>query len=274
VTQTEARLSAAAFEALFAQCSNWGRWGEDDQRGTLNLITPEKTRAAAALVQEGVSVSCALPINTTADLDNPMPGTHLMLRAGDVTPDWPTHSTADYLAIAPHGLAHSHLDALCHVTWQGQIYNGRPASQVTSMGALCNDITAGAQGIVSRGVLLDLPAVRGVEWLEPNTALRPSDLEAAEAAAGVRVESGDLLLVRTGRWKRRAAHGAWNPWQEASPRCGWRRAPPAWSTRSRCSERPCRWAPLFRKAGARGRRSACSAGGGEHAVPFPADTAG
>lgn len=213
MTETAARLSLQTFKEIFGRCSNWGRWGGDDQRGALNLITAEKTRAAAALVRDGTSVSCALPINTQAEIDNAMPGIHLMLRAGDVAAEWPTRSTADYLAIAPHGLAHSHLDALCHVTFEGQLYNGRPASEVTSLGSRCHDITIGAHGIVSRGVLLDLPAVRGVDWLEPGTALRPADLEAAERAHGVRVEAGDVLLVRTGRWRRRAALGPWNPWQ-------------------------------------------------------------
>jgi kynurenine formamidase len=204
------RLSADEFQALFDRVSNWGRWGEDDERGALNLITPDKTRRAAGLVREGVSVGCAWPINTTADVENTMPAVHLMLRAGDVVESWPTRSTADYLALAPHGFAHSHLDALCHVSWRGQMYNGRPMSQVTSIGAEANAITIGRNGIVTRGVLLDLPPLRGVEWLEPGTPIMVEDLEAVEAAQGVRVETGDILLVRTGRHVRKAALGPWN----------------------------------------------------------------
>lgn len=211
MTETvQPRVSLREFQALFDRCSNWGRWGPDDERGTLNLITPEHTRRAAALVREGVSVSCAWPLNTVADIENSMPATHLMLRAGDVVESIPTRSTADYLAIAPHGTAHSHLDALCHIVWQGKIYNGRPASVVTSMGALKNAITIGAQGIVTRGVLLDIPLVKNVEWLEPGTPILPADLEAAEAAAGLRVGEGDVLLVRTGRHRRRQVHGPWD----------------------------------------------------------------
>ena len=205
-----ARLSAEAFQALFDRCSNWGRWGPDDERGTLNLITPEHRVRAAGLVREGHTVSCSLPLNTAADTDNIFPATHLMLRAGDVVESWPTRSTADYLALAPHGLSHSHLDALCHLAWQGQMYNGRPISLVTSMGALANAITIGQDGIVSRGVLLDLPLAQSVDWLEPGTAITPDDLVAAERAAGLRVEEGDILLVRTGRWRRRREIGPWD----------------------------------------------------------------
>ena len=203
-------LSAEAFQALFDECSNWGRWGAEDERGTLNLITPEHRVRAAGLVRDGQTVSCAWPINTQADVDNIFPATHLMMRAGDVAEEWPTRSVADYLALAPHGVSHSHLDALCHLTWQNRIYNNRPTSVVTSMGALANSITIGQDGILSRGVLLDLPASQGVEWLEPGSTALPEELEAAELAAGLRLAEGDILLVRTGRQRRRVVEGPWD----------------------------------------------------------------
>ena len=208
--EAPARLGVDEFQALFDRCSNWGRWGPDDERGTLNLITAESRIRAAGLVREGHTVGCAWPINTQADTDNIFPATHLMMRAGDVVETWPTRSTADYLALAPHGLSHSHLDALCHISWQGKMYNDRPTSLVTSMGALANSITIGKDGIVSRGVLLDLPAAQGVEWLEPGTAILPRELEAAEATAELKVEDGDILLVRTGRHRRREVEGPWD----------------------------------------------------------------
>jgi kynurenine formamidase len=210
VTQTATptqTLTLADFQALFDRCSNWGRWGADDERGTLNLITPAVRIRAAGLVREGVSVSCAHPINTVGDNENPTPATHLMVRAGDVADGKTITSTADYLAIAPHGVAHSHLDALCHFFWDGKTYNDRPIGIVTSLGARANAITIGQDGIVSRGVLLDIPRLLGKDWLEPEHAITVEELEAAETASGVRVETGDVLFVRTGRQARRNAVG-------------------------------------------------------------------
>jgi kynurenine formamidase len=204
------KLGVEAFQALFNRCSNWGRWGPDDQRGTLNLITPEHRVRAAALVRDGISVSCAHPINTIGDNENSSPAMHFVVRAGDVVDGKLVHSTADHLAVSPHGVVHSHLDALCHFVWQGKTYNGRPAGIVTSMGARANAITIAQDGIVSRGVLLDIPRTRGTGWLEPDTAVTVDDLEAAERAQGVHVASGDVLLVRTGRQARRSALGGWD----------------------------------------------------------------
>jgi kynurenine formamidase len=161
-----------------------------------------------------VTVSLAHPINTASDIENISPAVHCMVRAGDQAEGVASASTADYLAVAPHGLAHSHLDALCHFVWQGQTYNGRPVSLVTSTGARANAITAGQDGIVSRGVLLDIPRLLGVEWLETDHAVSVEELERAETSAGVRVESGDTLLVRTGRHPRRLALGVWDSRKE------------------------------------------------------------
>ncbi|GAC1318478.1 MAG: cyclase family protein [Chloroflexota bacterium] len=200
----------ATFQALFDRCTNWGRWGDEDERGTLNLITPEVRRHAATLVSEGATVSCAHPINTVGDADNPSPAVHLMVRAGDVASVRGVTSTADYLAIAPHGVAHSHLDALCHFFWDGKIYNNRPITAVTSIGARANAITIAQDGIASRGVLLDIPHSLGLEWLETDHAITVAELEQAERLCGVRVQSGDVLLVRTGRPARRKALGPWD----------------------------------------------------------------
>jgi kynurenine formamidase len=117
----------------------------------------------------------------------------------------------DYFAIAPHGFATSHIDALCHIFHEGKIYNGYSIDRVTAHGALDLGIHELAGGIVSRGVLLDIPRARGAAWLDAGDAIYPEDLERAEAQAGVRVEPGDVLLVRTGRWALRDAQGPWNP---------------------------------------------------------------
>jgi kynurenine formamidase len=195
---------------LHRTLSNWGRWGEDDQLGALNLITPQVTAAAAATVRTGRTVSCARPLDTVSSADNPAPVAHHM--TGTATEGM----GADYFAIASHGFATSHIDALCHIFHEGRLYNGYPAEAVTAHGATKLGIHRLHDGIVTRGVLLDIPTLRGVDALEPGEPVFPEDLEAAEARAGLTVRAGDALLVRTGRWRWRAAHGAWDAGQLAA----------------------------------------------------------
>ncbi len=192
---------------IFEQVKNWGRWGAEDQRGALNLITSAHRQRAVATVQDGIAVSCALPLNTVPSDENVSPVRHLMVRGGDVPG---ATGSADYFSIATHGMAHTHLDALCHIFHDGMMYNGYPATAVTSIGAMKNPITSGEHGIVSRGVLLDIPLARGIDYLEPGDPIHRSDLEAAEEKSGVRVREGDILLVRTGRHLRRERLGHWN----------------------------------------------------------------
>jgi len=197
-------MATADVVALHGSLSNWGRWGPDDQLGALNLVTPEVTAAAAATVRSGQTVSCARPLNTEAAADNPAPVAHHMI--GTATEGW----GADYFALAPHGFATSHIDALCHIFYEGKLFNGYAADTVTAHGATRLGIHHLQDGIVTRGVLLDIPSVRGVDALQPGEAIFPEDLEAAEERAGLRVRPGDALLVRTGRWVWRATHGPWN----------------------------------------------------------------
>jgi kynurenine formamidase len=203
-------MGAAVVLDFHATLSNWGRWGEDDQLGALNLVTPEVTAAAAATVRSGRTVSCARALNTQAAPDNPAPVAHHMI--GTSTEGW----GADYVALAPHGFATSHIDALCHVIHEGRLFNGYPAETVTAHGATRLGIHHLHKGIVTRGVLLDIPALRGVPALEPGEPVFPEDLEAAEERAGVRVRPGDALLVRTGRWRWREEHGPWDLGQTAA----------------------------------------------------------
>jgi kynurenine formamidase len=190
--------------AFHETLSNWGRWGDEDQLGALNLITPEITAAAAATVRTGRTVSCARTLDTVASADNPSPVAHHMI--GTFTEGW----GADYLALAPHGFATSHIDALSHVFHEGKLFNGYGAETVTAHGATRLGIHQLQAGIVTRGVLLDIPPVRGVDALEPGQPIFPDDLEAAEARAGLQVRPGDALVVRTGRWRWRQEHGPWN----------------------------------------------------------------
>jgi kynurenine formamidase len=197
-------MTTADVIAFHTSLSNWSRWGDDDQLGALNLITPEVTAAGTATVRSGHTVSCGRALNTHPAADNPSPVAHHMI--GTATEGW----GADYVALAPHGFATSHIDALCHVMHEGRLFNGYPAETVTAHGATRLGIHHLSQGVVTRGVLLDIPALRGVEALEPGDPVFPEDLDAAETEAGVRVRPGDALLVRTGRWRWRDEHGAWD----------------------------------------------------------------
>ncbi len=205
MSQERPPLRKEQVESFHKSLSNWGRWGERDQLGTLNLITPEKRVAAARLVQTGRSVSCARSLPTLAAPDNPQPVVHLML--GTASEGW----GGDYFAIAPHGYATSHIDALCHIFHEGRLYNGYPIERVTAHGALELGIQELRDGIVTRGILLDIPGVRDVDFLEPGEPIFPDDLERAESKGGAQVEAGDVLFVRTGRWRARHVLGARPP---------------------------------------------------------------
>jgi kynurenine formamidase len=191
----------------FETLSNWGRWGDDDQLGTLNHITPDVRKQAAASVRHGVSVSCACEVparpggfdrSTFAfPIGAEMPGAD----AGPpgMRSDQRWGSSGESLSFGFHGGAHTHVDSLAHIFWEGKMYNGRPADLVDAEeGARWGAITAAADGMVTRGVLLDIPPTRGADWLEPGEPVFPADLEAAEARQDVRVRPGDAVLLRTG----------------------------------------------------------------------------
>jgi kynurenine formamidase len=199
-----APLTAGDIASLHRTLSNWGRWGEQDELGTLNWITPAARVAAAGLVRRGRAVSCARPLPTEPASDNERPVVHRML---GVT----SGGCSDAFTVASHGYSVSHIDALCHIFDAGRLYNGHPMERITSEGAGALAIDALGDGIASRGVLLDIPALRGTEWLEAGEPIGVDELERAEAAAGLRIGAGDVLLVRTGRWALRAARGPWDP---------------------------------------------------------------
>ena len=200
-------LSDAELKALFDQVSNWGRWGPDDERGALNHIGGPEVVRAAGLVREGRTVSLSRNFPTQPGPENPWPAQHHMVIAGD-DPCVPgldgLETVTDYIGIAFHGMASSHLDALCHVFAQGRMYNGRPASDVKSTGARANTVMALKDGVVGRGVLLDVPKALGVDFVDPAHMVTAAELEQAEQAHGVTVGKGDLLMIRLGRDVRRA----------------------------------------------------------------------
>jgi len=187
--------------ALARKVSNWGRWGKDDERGTVNFITPEVVRRAAACVKRGHVFSLGLAFGA----DGPQIGQggrlnpiHLMsATAGAVGTDADGFRYADDVIIMPLQCA-TQWDSLAHVHYGGQLYNGFPAATITSAGAARNAIDKVGNGIVSRGVLLDLARVAGIDRLPPGRVITPDDLENAERAQSVRAERGDVLLIRTG----------------------------------------------------------------------------
>jgi kynurenine formamidase len=204
---SRAPRNAAEFDELFQKVSNWGRWGKDDQLGSVNLITPEKRKQAAALVKTGQTVSLAHNPLTERAEDNNNPFEHTMLRGNNM----------DRYAVTYHGYAHSHIDALCHFLYKDQTYNGFPRADVnTDKGCAKLGIDNLKNGIVTRGILIDIPRLRGVEYLEPGTPIYAEEVEAWEKKAGVKIGSGDAILLRTGRWARRAKVGPWNVAQSAA----------------------------------------------------------
>jgi kynurenine formamidase len=206
-------LSRTEFDAIFEQCKNSGRWGADDQRGALNYLGPEDVRAAAALVRSGRTVSCGWDLDTVAGPDNPDPVTHRMTFGFDTVFDesGDLRIAGDRFGMAIHGDAHSHVDALCHVGFNGAVYNGLPlADAVGPDGARTQSVTVIKHGIVTRGVLVDVPRYRGTNWVEPGEAVMPAEFLAAEEATGTRLRKGDLLLFRTGHSYKRATQGPWD----------------------------------------------------------------
>lgn len=173
--------------------------------------------AATREVRTGRTVSLAAPVETLPGPDNPEPAEHRMSGQPEEDTSSGLHFARDSFAMNVHGDAESHIDALCHVIYDGTLHGGVPASSVTAGGATRLSIEAARDGIVGRGVLLDIPRLRGVPWLEPGDHVTLDDLAAAETAQHLRVTEGDLLLVRVGHRRRRAELG---PWDAAHERAG------------------------------------------------------
>lgn len=192
-------VTKAEYERWKTELSNWGRWGKTDEIGTLNLITPAKRKQAAALAKEGFVVSLAASLDTVKAPDNPQPFEFKMLGVG-----------SDRLGFNYHGWSHTHLDALAHVSFDGKMYNGYTPDEATVIkanGHAKSSIHNLKNGLVTRGILMDIPRLKGVKYLEPGTPIYPEDLDAWEKKAGVKVMPGDALLVHTGRWSARKALG-------------------------------------------------------------------
>jgi len=205
--ESKHKMTKADVDRLMTELSNWGRWGMDDQLGAINMITAAKRKRAAALVREGFSVSLARDTEKERADDNPSPYEHTMTLSGVNNRG---QFSVDAFRISFHGYQHTHLDALCHMFWNGKMYNGFSQEEVTQKGAMKLAIQNLKRGIFTRGVLMDIPQLKGVKYFEPGTPIYPEDLEAWEKRAGLKLTAGDAVFIRTGRWARRAEKGAWN----------------------------------------------------------------
>ncbi|MFD9002750.1 cyclase family protein [Streptomyces sp. NPDC059582] len=190
------------FHEIAKRVNNWGRWGADDEIGTLNLITDEVVREAAASVRSGRRVPLALPLQQDGVQTGMIPGRvnplHTMVQINQEIFGPGTVACSDD-AVTMGLQAATHWDALPHVSHSGRLYNGRPAGTVTAHGGAAFGGIDKARHLVSRGVLLDVARARGVERLDGGHAVTPEDLDAAEDLAGTRVRAGDVVLVRTGQ---------------------------------------------------------------------------
>jgi kynurenine formamidase len=196
----------ADIDEMMTSLSNWGRWGKKDQLGALNLITPKKRKQAAGLVEDGVTISLARPA-IKEEADSSPAFRHRMValpREGQEIA-----SSADEFSVRYHGFTQTHLDGLCHLIYKGKMYNGFSQKELTAKGAGKLGVENIRNGIFTRGVLMDMPRHFGVRFVDGKRAIYPKDLEAWEKKAGVKVGSGDAILVRTGRWARRELDGPW-----------------------------------------------------------------
>lgn len=200
---------------LHGPSRNWGRWGDDDQKGTINLITPERRLAAAASVRSGRIVSLSRPFPTEPRPGNPYPAERFMYLSA-----MPCGGGAagDYLGIRYHGAEATHIDALCHAWDEEGMWNGRsPEQEIGVNGASWGDIEQWGDGIITRGVLLDVPGFRGTDCITLETPVHGRELEEVAAAQGVTIEPGDALVVYSGRENWQRLHPEWHGWEKHRP---------------------------------------------------------
>jgi kynurenine formamidase len=210
VTGRPTIATEADFRRAMKELSNWGRWGNDDELGAANLITPAKRKQALVLAKDGLTISLAHDVVQEKAADAP----NILERVlGNVSP---TGTTDRYQYTGTyHGVIHSHLDAVdCHIMSEGKGYNGRSMEDIKAAGGCPKgNINALKDGVVTRGILFDATRLPGKAapqgWLEPGTAIHREDLETLERMEHVKVSPGDVILLYTGRWKRREAVGPW-----------------------------------------------------------------
>ena len=216
---TAPRLTIEQVNTWETELSNWGKWGPDDERGSLNFVTPQKTAAALKLAKDGVVVSLArfASLDKAADNFNFGDTKHWMSRVDPKTGE--VRGALDGITYGIHDGTNSHLDALCHYALirggKAVVFNNHPQN-LDLAGCKQNAIDRMGPGIVTRAILVDMPLLKGVEYLEPGTPILVADLEAWEKFAHVKIGRGDAVFVRVGRWARRAKLGAWAASREAA----------------------------------------------------------
>ncbi len=198
--QPNLKATKADVDRWMTELSNWGRWGKDDQRGALNLITSDKRKQAAALVKDGYPISLAHDVLTEKAVDNANPFVRTLQPGAGVF-------RMDTYSVSYHGLGQTHFDALCHANYNGKIFNGFSVDEVQAEGCPKDSILVAKTGVMTRGVLIDIAKLKGVNYLEPGTPIYPEDLEAWEKQTGIKVTAGDAVFVRSGRWAMRAEKG-------------------------------------------------------------------
>ena len=198
-------LTRADIEAYMKSLSNWGRWGKDDQLGALNLITPEKRKQAAKLVQEGISISIGHE-SVKEEMDQSAPFEHTVTVNSQLGP---IGSAGDLYSVQYHGYTQTHLDGLAHLFYRNKLYNGFSSKHITPTGCPQLGIENFRNGIFTKAILMDIPQLLGVKYLAAGQPIYPKHLEAWEKMAGVKVEPGDAVLINTGRWVRRKLEGPW-----------------------------------------------------------------
>jgi kynurenine formamidase len=208
------------FKAIGERLSNWKRWGAEDQRGTLNFITRERVLAASACIKTGKLFELSIPLGA----DGPQTGLGGRVNPLHFLTVMPTDDlqlgdglniSDDFISMPLQGA--TQWDSLAHVGYDDRFYNDVPVDAVTAMrGATRNGIDQVLPGIVGRGVLVDIPRLRGVPWLETGQSIEPDELESALTAQDVVISPGDILAVRTG-WRRKALAEGWGGWMLGNP---------------------------------------------------------
>jgi kynurenine formamidase len=198
------------FDELFDAVKNWGRWGDDDELGTLNHIGNPEILAACRIPRHGWRISLSKPLDTVEGVENDRPLMHYMTSSEDAR-DGGVEVHRDFLGLDFHGKGTSHLDALTHVAYNGLLYNSRKSAEVVdASGSRFGSVTTSARGIIARGVLLDVAACRGVDWIDPPCALKATELVEVATTLDVDVRRGDVLLIRSGAVRRSNQTGPWD----------------------------------------------------------------